>query len=105
MIRVLEYPMGTGWESWDFSAWRREGLEGPHSVLSVPEGELQDSWGGTFYKGNRMKGNGFNLEDRRFRQDIRRKLFTIRHWIAGELQERLWMPTPQRHSRPGLTGL
>lgn len=40
--------MGTGWESWDFSAWRREGLEGSHSVLSVPEGELQDSWGGTF---------------------------------------------------------
>jgi len=25
--------------------------EGPHSSLLIPEGGLQESWGGTFYKG------------------------------------------------------
>ena len=44
-------PMRIGWESWDSLAWRREGSGVPYSCLPVPEGGLQESWGGTFCKG------------------------------------------------------
>ena len=29
----------------------QKAMEGPYSVLPVPERGLQESWGGTFYKG------------------------------------------------------
>ena len=52
--------------------------EGPHSDLPVPEGGLQESWGEIFITAcsNRMRGNGFKLEEGRFRLDIRKKFFT-----------------------------
>ena len=58
---------------------------GPYNDLPVPEGDLKESWGGTFLRAgsNRMRKNGFKLEEGRFRLDIRKKFFTVRvvrHW-------------------------
>ena len=55
-------------------------LRRPYSDLLVPEGGLQESWEGLFIRAgrDRMRGNGFKLEEGRFRLDIRKKLFTVR---------------------------
>ena len=47
-------------------------LRGPHSSISVPEGGLQERWEGLFRSAcsERMRGNGFRLEEGRFRLDI-----------------------------------
>ena len=61
-------------------------LRRPHSSLPVPEGGLQEMWGGTFCIracSDRTRGNGFEMEEGRFRLDIRKKFFTlrvVRHW-------------------------
>ena len=62
-----------------------KGPEGPSSGLPISEGGLQESWKSTFCKvcSNRVRGNGFKLEEGRFRVDIRKKFFTVRvvrHW-------------------------
>ena len=56
-----------------------------YSGHPVPEGGLQESWGGLFIRtaDNRMRGNGFELEEGRFRPDVRKKFLTVRvlrHW-------------------------
>ncbi|PKU32938.1 hypothetical protein llap_16759 [Limosa lapponica baueri] len=56
----------------------------PYCALSVSEGDLQGRWG-LFIRqcSDRMRSNGFKLEEGRFRLDIKKKLFpvrVVRHW-------------------------
>ena len=70
--------MGTGPESWGYSAWRREGTRGYLTAA------CQDLKGPTGKLGrDRMRGNGFKLEEGRFSVDLR-KIFlavrVVRYW-------------------------
>ena len=80
----------SGWESWGSSAWRREGLgKGLQQLKYLKYQYLK----GAYRKpreelfrraGNdRMRGNGFKLEEGRFRLGFREEFFTlrlVRHW-------------------------
>ena len=55
---------------------------------------------------NRMRGNGFKLEEGRFRLGIRKKFFTVsvvKHW--KRLPSEAVDAPPWKHSRPGWMGL
>lgn len=57
---------------------------------------------GDFLQGHvviEQKGVGFKLEESRFRLETRNKSVTTRE-VTG-WPEKLWMPHPYRHSRPG----
>ena len=54
---------------------------------------------------SRTRGNDYKVEEGRLRLDVRGKFFTrrmVRCW--NSCPERLWMPHPWRHSRPGWMG-
>ena len=64
--------------SWGSSAWRR--LQGDFiAAFQYLKGAYRKSQEGLFIKArsNRKMGNGFKLEECRFRPDIRKKLFTV----------------------------
>ena len=52
----------------------------PYSGLSVPEGAYRKAGEGLFITAwsNRMRENGFKLEEGRWRIDIRKKFITVR---------------------------
>ena len=60
-------------------------LGGLYSSFAVPEGGLQESWGGTFSRAcrDRIRSNGYKHEEGRFRLITRKKFFAVgvvRHW-------------------------
>ena len=89
-VKMIRWPEHLPYEnrprkSWLLSLEKRRLWSGPYSGLPVPEGDIQESWGGTFLRAgsDRMRRNGFKLEEGRFRLGIRKKLFTVRvvrHW-------------------------
>ena len=71
-------PMKNGWETWDYSVWRREGSRETLLQLSVVKGGLLERWGQTFLEEPLTIGWGIKLKEDRFRLAICKKVFTMR---------------------------
>ena len=76
--------MRRGWESWGSSAWRRL-QEDLIVAFQYLKGAYRKAGEGLFIRAgrDRMRENGFKLEEGRLRLDIRKKFFTVRvvrHW-------------------------
>ena len=70
-------PAKTGWGSWAWSAWKREGETSLHpssiwGELYKQEGDWLFTWS---FSTHRTRGNGSNLKEERSRLDVRRILF------------------------------
>jgi len=71
------------------------------------KGAYRKAGDGLFIKADSdgTRGDGFKLEESRFRLYFRKKFFTVSWEPGNRLPERLWMPPPWKHSRPGWMGL
>ena len=77
-------------------------------LCSVPEGELEESWEELFIRAgrDRMRANGFKLEEGRFRLDIRKEFITVREVrLYNRLPSEVVGAPPWKRSRPGWRGL
>lgn len=94
--------MRGGSEKFSHSAWEREGIR---MTLALPSSTWRESAGkmrSDFLQGRvviSQGGDSFKLEEGRIRLDTRTKTFTVR--VVTGWREKLWMPHPWMHSRPG----
>ena len=81
-----------GWESWDFSAWRREDSRRSYQCIWIPEGKVERKWSQALFSDVQWQGKRHKLKHRRFRLNISKHLFTVRvteHWhrLSREIME------------------
>ena len=69
-------------------------MGGPDSGLPVPEGAYRKAGDGLFIRAcsDKSRGNGFKLEDGRFRLDVRKEVFIVRH-LTSFPREAVDVPT------------
>ena len=100
-------PMRAGWDLRLFSLEKRKPWGNLIATFQYLKGTYRKAEGHFISAcSNRMRRNGFKLEDVRFRLDIKKNFFTVRvvrHW--NRLPERLWMLPPWKHLRPCWMGL
>lgn len=75
--------MGSGWESWDSSIWRREVAGGILSVCITNWPEAVKKTESAYSDGPSWKANGHKLRYKKFHLDVIKKFFTVeevKHW-------------------------
>ena len=91
-----------------FSLVSRRLLEDLTVAFQYLQGAYRKAGEGLFVRAgsDRIRRNGFKLEEGRFRLDIRKEFFpmrVVRHGTGCPV--RLWMSPPWEHCRPGWMGL
>jgi len=81
VVKCLSCPEGTG----NHILWRREGARGTLQPFPDLKGPYSKAGDGLFITAcsYRKRGNGFKLQEGRFRLNVRKKFFTVsvvRHW-------------------------